>query len=803
MSANSLTLSWSASTGTAPISYQPQFRVTGSATFLPFGGPLSTTRVVITGLQASTSYDLQVVATNPLTSTPSVIVTAATNSANAFPSPGSVSGGQNTGSASPIIRGPQNGSVNTGVSLAIAGLTLTDPIATTGILAITCASGTLTMTGAGVTGSGTASVGLSASFASCQAALATVVYTGPATPVVDTINITFTDQAAATHTLLIQVQVVALPVGVAPSAPVITPSAPSTTSMQLNWTLSTGTASILYQPQFKLHTASSFTPFGLPISALTVVITGLSATQSYDFQVIATNGVGSTPSAIVTASTVSANIAPSAPTSLQIQSSSSGSITYSWGASTTGSATILYQPSFRVTAAKTGTRNYYDQPGTNKNVWNIPQGTGAKWSAATDADTVDLTRNSGFINSNDNFGSTCYVSQNPKDPVQSFQGTEFNTGIQVSVDAHVVVGSSSPGPAIDNQYDFVDNVTPANIGKYWHFGVRIVNLQPGQGPWGTFAGTQGGMEDALSDTFAQDWENGKYNNSTAAGLIRGYDIDPLRNPAYPHIQHRLRYSIDPKVLKWNPVDPKDLASKQKPSSWPQLYSDFQSGADVYSGNLIYGSTVGIPADVAMPTGMSVPGQIIWWCLQNYGAITRDAAQGGIHLCCDQDVPQSWRDQAITDLVTITPFLRVLRNQHQGGDSFVTSPIGGGGTPLDPGPPELTTVVLPNPFIPFGSPIPGTTVTITGLQPSTSYDLSVTASNSVGSATSAAVTGSTGVPGIPSDASGTQARTAMDFLNRIGVNTHFGSGLYAAFTPAQAISAISTIGLTLVRDSENG
>jgi hypothetical protein len=232
MSANSLTLSWSASTGTAPISYQPQFRVTGSATFLPFGGPLSTTRVVITGLQASTSYDLQVVATNPLTSTPSVIVTA----------------------ASPIIRGPQNGSVNTGVSLAIAGLTLTDPIATTGILAITCASGTLTMTGAGVTGSGTASVGLSASFASCQAALATVVYTGPATPVVDTINITFTDQAAATHTLLIQVQVVALPVGVAPSAPVITPSAPSTTSMQLNWTLSTGTASILYQPQFKLHT---------------------------------------------------------------------------------------------------------------------------------------------------------------------------------------------------------------------------------------------------------------------------------------------------------------------------------------------------------------------------------------------------------------------------------------------------------------------------------------------------------------------------------------------------------------------
>jgi hypothetical protein len=802
MAANSLTLSWSASTGTAPISYQPMFRVTGTTPFLPFGVGIPGTSVTITGLQASTSYDCQVVASNALTSATSATVTAATSSANAFPLPGSVSGGQNTGSASPIIRGPQNGTVNTGVALAVGGVTLTDPTATTGTLSVTCTNGTLAMTGTGVTGSGTASVSLSASFANCQAAAATIVYSGPVAPTVDTINVTFTDQAAATHTLLIQIQVLAPPVGVAPSVPVVTASAPTTTTMQLNWTASTGTAPILYQPQFKLHTATSYTPFGSPVAGTTVVITGLSATQSYDFQVVASNAVNSATSVVVTATT-SANVAPSAPTNLQVQSSNSGSITFSWVASSVGSG-VLYQPQFRQTAARTGTRNYYDQPGTNINVWNVPQNSGATWSLPGDADTLDLIRNAGFINSNSNFGSTCYVSQSRNDPVQTFNGTEYNTGIQVSVSAHVLVGSSSPGPFPgDNQYDFVDNVTPANIGKYYHFGVAIQNLQPGQGPWGTFAGTQGGAENALSDTFAQDWENGKYNNSTAAGLIRAYDIDPLRNPAYPNIQHRLRYSIDVSVLKWNPVNPADPASKQKPDSWPQLYSDFQSGGQIYTGHLIYGSTVGIPSGVAMPGGMSVPGQMIFWCLQHYGAITRDAAQGGIHLCCDQDVPQSWRDQAIVDLRVITPLLRVMRNQHQGGQSFVTNPIGGPGTPLDAGPPQLTTVALPNPFINFGSPIPGTSVTITGLQASTSYDLDVVASNAIGSITSAAITASTGVPGIPNDATGTQAKPAQDLLNRIGINTHFGSGLYAAFTPAQAVAAIATIGITLVRDSENG
>jgi hypothetical protein len=80
---------------------------------------------------------------------------------------------------------------------------------------------------------------------------------------------------------------------------------------------------------------------------------------------------------------------------------------------------------------------------------------------------------------------------------------------------------------------------------------------------------------------------------------------------------------------------------------------------------------------------------------------------------------------------------------------------------------------------------------------------ITIQTSVAASTSAAITASTGLAGTPTDATGVQARPAQDLLNRIGINTHFGSGLYAAYTPAQAIAAISTIGVTLVRDSENG
>jgi endoglucanase len=80
MAVNSLTLTWVASTsGSPPITYQPQFRVTGATTFIPFQSPISGTSVVVTGLSAATNYDFDVVAINSVGNTPSAIATGTTS----------------------------------------------------------------------------------------------------------------------------------------------------------------------------------------------------------------------------------------------------------------------------------------------------------------------------------------------------------------------------------------------------------------------------------------------------------------------------------------------------------------------------------------------------------------------------------------------------------------------------------------------------------------------------------------------------------------------------------------------------
>lgn len=62
---SSVALEWNASTGAPPvITYQVQYKVATSATWTNFGAPIGTLSAIVSGLQASTSYDFQVYAIN-------------------------------------------------------------------------------------------------------------------------------------------------------------------------------------------------------------------------------------------------------------------------------------------------------------------------------------------------------------------------------------------------------------------------------------------------------------------------------------------------------------------------------------------------------------------------------------------------------------------------------------------------------------------------------------------------------------------------------------------------------------------
>lgn len=381
--------------------------------------------------------------------------------------------------------------------------------------------------------------------------------------------------------------------------------------------------------------------------------------------------------------------------------------------------------SFTVASAQTTvTRRYQDQPGGSNNVWNTPIGSGATALATTDAQTI-AARNGGFINSTSNYGEVVWDASPAvtTTPVRftghggDYANTAYpnNSGTPYDITANCVVGSYAPGPYPgDNGYSFIDEINFP--GKYFQFGpLAIQNLQPGIG---TQAAYFGGEEDAMSDTFCQDWETGHANFSTAAGLIRAYDLDPTRNPTLipiatlqgydptqpstakvTRINHVLAYMHDAKYLKSN-TDPDTTRNPTYPNgfllpnSWPQLYQDYQNGINVYTGDLIYGSQLYIPAGTPFPTALrgNVAAIQIFDALINFGSITRDQASGGYHLRADQNVAQSWIDSANAALPTIVQLLRVMSNQHQGGQSFTTFPANGPGTRL---------VALPPPLAPIG------------------------------------------------------------------------------------------------------
>jgi prepilin-type N-terminal cleavage/methylation domain-containing protein len=129
-------------------------------------------------------------------------------------------------------------------------------------------------------------------------------------------------------------------VGTAPSAPVVSATAVSSTSIQLSWGAVSGANSY------------AVTGAGNASSCTTspCTVTGLTASTSYTFNVTATNNFGTSPQGSASATTQAAPcVIPSAP-SLTIGTVTSSSIALSWGAST-GNSPITYYVSYGTTSS--------------------------------------------------------------------------------------------------------------------------------------------------------------------------------------------------------------------------------------------------------------------------------------------------------------------------------------------------------------------------------------------------------------------------------------------------------------------
>lgn len=263
-------LSWSApNVGTAPYTYQVQYRVSGVAGWTNWGGTQTTTSATITDLTGGSRYDFQIITTNGFGSSESA-TSSITVSATAPTAPTALAAANVTSTTVGLTwAAPTNGSAPISYQVTFKLHTAT---------VWTAFGGPISATNAVVW---PLSAGTSYDFQ--------ILASNPAGNAASAILTVSTASAAS----------------VAPTAPTsVSASSPTSSSLILTWTApATGSTPLAYQPLFTVSTGSAFANYGPPITGTSLTVTGLAASTSYDFQVTAMNSAGSATSATARAST--------------------------------------------------------------------------------------------------------------------------------------------------------------------------------------------------------------------------------------------------------------------------------------------------------------------------------------------------------------------------------------------------------------------------------------------------------------------------------------------------------------------
>jgi hypothetical protein len=185
-------------------------------------------------------------------------------------------------------------------------------------------------------------------------------------PVVELTENTNLDGSTHNNSLLICSQAVTITPtgtmgsgGAAPAAPGqvtgLAASGATSSTMTLSWTApSSGGTPTAYTVNYRITGTSPWSSATTSASASPFTVTGLSASTSYDFEVIATNSGGSgTASSTVTASTDAAGAAPGAPTNLAASTATSSTMTLTWSAPASGGTVSGYSAYFKLHSGST------------------------------------------------------------------------------------------------------------------------------------------------------------------------------------------------------------------------------------------------------------------------------------------------------------------------------------------------------------------------------------------------------------------------------------------------------------------
>ncbi len=287
-----------------------------------------------------------------------------------------------------------------------------------------------------------------------------------------------------------------------------------------------------------------------------------------------------------------------------------------------------------------GARDARQWPFSSSSPWNMPIGSGAQFTSASDQRTTDLRAPWVAINAATWSMATYTASDtDPLRTVTSYAGTR-----QYRIPNNAVPSGPSDGDrhllVIDPTGQYVDECWLASKqanGDWWcDYHVRNDLRGSGVGAGGVRA----------------------YGGSALGGLIRTWEIQQGK------VQHALALAMPRRYLKHGPV-------------WPATSED---GNAVYQGSLNMGTLVAIPKTVDLSTlGLSSGGMVIARALRDYGAYIVDASEN--FTLYAEPSAESLLNSARADLEKIRQALRIVTNSS-------ASSVGGGGTPIAPTAPSL-------------------------------------------------------------------------------------------------------------------
>ena len=323
------------------------------------------------------------------------------------------------------------------------------------------------------------------------------------------------------------------------------------------------------------------------------------------------------------------------------------------------------------------TRNPTDIPFASTSVWNIGIGSNAQWSSSGDVDAAQLHGLHGGVTTA-NWGQPIYFGT-ASDPLVTVTNTDTLYPVPPQ-QIHIPIGAlpaAGSGGYTDAHMAFYDATQPGKMWSYW--GASFNN---GYDVTGGITTGLGGVWDTTGDGVTNTVSPGS-DYDFAAGVITDYDVSQAA------INHMVRLAISTNALK----SPGATWIDNIP--WPNMHEDY-SGPQVYTGNIVAGSTFGIPMSVNLNSlGLSQGGMMLAKALQNYGGVWRDL--GGSNQITFYSTPENQNNPLIlqmqADMAKIVPTLEVLRNQGP-------TTINGGGTPVVPPlpPVSLGGITTPPPTI---------------------------------------------------------------------------------------------------------